>query len=181
MENALQTQVQAITGPVLKNGIKGIHEAFADYMLINPGCTLKEMSGVFKYSVAWICTVINSDLFKAYFAGRREGVNAAVAGDLPSKLAAAAHMATERIMEVLEKTEDADTIIDSFDKILHRFGYAPNAKGGAQGGPVTNNTQNVFYLSKEDHAHARASFAAAHAQVALPAPKEESEVPAPAP
>lgn len=175
----LAIAIADVKGPVLKNGIKGIHEAFADYMLINPGCTLREMSAVFGYTGAWICTVINSDMFKAYFAGRRADINVSIADDLPSKLAAAAHMATERLMEVIEKTEDADTLIDAFDKVLHRYGYAPNAKGGAQSaGTINNNTQNVFYLNKDELAAARDKLLAAHAPavkegentLALPAP-----------
>ena len=83
--------------PVLKNGIKGVHEAFADYMLVNPGCTLREMGAVFGYSIAWICTVINQDMFKAYFAERRGGINASIAEYLPTKLAAAAPLAPERL------------------------------------------------------------------------------------
>lgn len=177
MENALRGAIQANSGPVLKNGIKGVHEAFADYMLINPGCTLREMAGVFNYSASWICTVINSDMFKAYFDERRKEINCVIAEDLPSKLAAAGHLATERIMEVLNNTEDAGVIIDSFDKVMHRLGYAPNAKGGPQGNITQNNT-NIFYMNKEELAGVRQAFLAAHAPVpALPAPeKDVSEV-----
>ena len=153
--------------PVLKNGIKGVHEAFADYMLINPGCTLREMAAVFGYSIAWICTVINQDMFKAYFAERRGDINASIAEDLPTKLAAAAHLATERLIEVLEKSDDADTLIDAFDKVLHRYGYAPNAKGGAQSTTVMNQQNNVFYLNREELASARSQLLANHAQPAL--------------
>ena len=157
--------VKAEPKELLKNGIKGIHEAFADYMLINPSCTLREMKAHFGYSVPWICTVINSDIFQAYFSQRRQGINAAVADDLPTKLRAAAHLAVERVMEVLEKTEDADTIIDSFDKVLHRHGYAPTS--GTNPG-VVNNTQNVFMISREDLAASRVMLLEAHA----PAPIE---------
>lgn len=152
-------------GP-LKNGIKPVHEAFADYMLINPGCTLRQMGEYFGYTVSWICTVINSDMFKAYMAGRREQICATVAEDLPSKLRGAAHLATERMVEILEKTEDSDTVIDCFDKILHRYGYAPNAKNGAQaqaGRMVLNQQNNNFYLTKEELAGAKGHLIEAHA------------------
>ena len=161
---SLNERIQAVRGPLLKNGIKGIHEAFADYMLINPGCRLKEMSSVFGYTPAWICTVINSDMFKAYFAERRQGIVVAIAEDLPSKLAAAAHLATERIMEVVEKSEDGEMLIDAFDKILHRHGYAPNAKGMQPA--VINNTQNnTFFLTKNELAAAREKLVQSHVEV----------------
>lgn len=177
---SLKERIENARGPVLKNGIKGVHEAFADYMLINPGCTLREMAAVFGYTPAWICTVINSDMFKAYFAERRLGINASIAEDLPSKLAAAAHLATERMIEVVEKSQDAEVLIDAFDKILHRYGYAPNAKGGAQSAQVINNTQNVFYLNKEEVAQAREKLIQAHQPPAQVAEQEVDALPAPA-
>lgn len=172
-------QRAAVTGPILKNGIKPVHEAFADYMLINPSCTLREMSVYFNYSVAWICQVINTDMFKAYMSERRAQINTFVAADLPAKLAAAGHLATERIIEVVEKSEDAPTLIDAFDKILHRLGYAPNAKGtGAAPSTVINQQNNVFYLQKDELAAAREKLVNAHEEKkpeepvvhALPAP-----------
>ena len=153
----------AARNKILTKGLGAVHEAFADYMLVNPGCTYAEMKAVFGYSVSWICTVVTSDMFQAYFAERRKGIVVSIANDLPARLAAAAHLATEKIIGVIEKTEDPDTVIDAFDKILHRFGYAPNAKGGAQA-PVTNNTQNnVFFLEKGDLAAAREKLLQAHA------------------
>lgn len=159
----MDAAIQTVGQELLKRGLNDVHKAFADYMLINPGCTLREMSACFKYSVSWICTVINSDMFKAYFEGRRQGIDVSIAEDLPARLRAAAHLATERIIEVIEKTEDADTIIDSFDKVLHRYGYAPNAKTGAQA-PVIGQQNNVFYLSKEDHARAKEKLIGAHSE-----------------
>lgn len=154
---------------ILKRGIQPVHEAFANYMLINPGCTLREMGAVFGYSQGWISRVINTDMFRAYMAQRQVEVNSFVAADLPSKLSAAAHIATERMIEVLEKTEDPDLILESFDKVLHRYGYAPNAKNGAQ--VQVNNTQNnVFYLNKGDLDEARGRLIEAHQ------PKDEPQL-----
>lgn len=166
----------AVRGPVLRNGIKGVHEAFADYMLINPGCTLRDMGNVFGYSPAWICTVINSDMFKAYFATRREGISVSIAEDLPSRLAAAAHLATERIIEVVEKASDPEILIDAFDKVLHRYGYAPNAKGGAQASVSIAQQNNIFYLSRDELAGARAKLLEAHQEKEVKA----EDAPAPA-
>lgn len=148
-------------GPILKNGIKGIHEAFADYMLINPGCTLRSMKAQFGYSVSWICTVINSDMFKAYFNQRRRGIEVTIAQDLPSRLQAAAALATERVIDIIETSGDQELVLDAFDKILHRAGFAPNSKGAQ--GPTVNNTQNnVFYLEKGQLDAARQLLVEAH-------------------
>ena len=161
--------MQASRKELLKNGIKGIHEAFADYMLINPACRLREMSAHFGYTVAWICTVINSDMFQAYFSKRRGDINSSIAADLPTKLAAAAHLATERVMEVIEKSDDADTLIDAFDKILHRHGYAP-VSGNNPGASII--AKNVFYITKDELAASRTKLLESHA----PAPQEEKVV-----
>ena len=165
----MDTALQPRNPELLKNGIKGIHEAFADYILINPGCTLRQVGAHFGYSPAWICTVMNSDMFKAYFVKRRAEVSAMVAEDLPTKLQAAGHLATERIMEVLSTSSDPDTLIDAFDKVLNRCGYAPNAKGGQQGGQQAAVINNVFYLNKGELADARQKLLAAHAAPAAPA------------
>jgi len=156
---------------LLKRGLSYLHEALADWMLINPGGTLRDMGNHFGYSAPWLCRVINTDMFQAYMHARRDEVCSQVAQSLPQKLEAAAHLATERIIEVIEKTEDSETLIDAFDKVMHRYGYAPNAKNGAQAaGAVINQQNNVFYLTREDLAKAREKLVESHEQLALPAP-----------
>lgn len=144
--------------------LNDLHEALADYMLVNPGATYREMGAHFGYSsVAWLCTVVRSDMFQAYFAKRRQEVGVFIAASLPKKLEAAAHLAVEKVITVLEKTEDAELILDSFDKILHRYGYAPNAKGGAQTGmQQQGNIQNNFYLAKAEFEEARGQLLEGH-------------------
>jgi hypothetical protein len=158
---------------VLRNGIGFVHEAFADYLLVNPGSTLRAMGAYFNYSPSWICTVIKSDMFKAYFAKRRSGVEAAIMSDLPAKLAAAAELATERVTEILQTSSDPELVLDAFDKVLHRTGYAPSAKHLPQG-QIVNNTQNNFYLSKDELTQAREKLITSHA------PREEAKGDAPA-
>jgi hypothetical protein len=157
----MQTALQVSGQERLKKGLSHLHESLVDYLLINPGCTLRQLGAYFGYSPAWLCTVMQTDMFKAYLSARKSEVNVFIAQDLPSRLAAAAHLATERIIEVMERTQDAGEVIDGFDKILHRYGYAPNAKTGAQAG-VVNNTQNVFYLNKADLEVSRQQFIDAH-------------------
>lgn len=147
---------------LLKKGLSVLHESLADYMLVNPGCTLREMGAHFGYTGPWLCTVMSTDLFRAYMAKRRGGIETQVMLDLPAKLHAAAHMATEKIIAVLEKTEDPDLVVDCFDKILHRYGYAPNAKTGAQAAVVNNTQNNTFLISKDDLGEARSLLVAAH-------------------
>jgi hypothetical protein len=146
------------------------HEALADYLLANPSCTLRELGAVFEYSPAWLCTVINSDMFQAYLAARRVPIEANVLKSIDDQLRGVAFLAIERMGEVLKKTEDADTIVDSFDKVMHRYGYAPNAKNGAQGGTNIKDS-NVFYLNADQFRQVQGRLIDAHAG-ALPAPEK---------
>lgn len=162
---------------LLKKGLSHLHEALADYMLINPGATLREMGAYFGYSIPWLSRVITSDMFRAYLSERRKDINAAVAEDLPSKLVAAAHIATERMMEIVTTTTDPELVIDSFDKILHRCGFAPSAKT-----PVAQpqNVQNNFFLSPTDLASAREQLIRQHQPSELTVQGESTEVSVPA-
>jgi len=147
---------------ILRRGLSYLHEALADWMLVNPGGTLREMGIHFGYSAPWLCSVINTDMFKAYMAARRVEVSAQVAGSLPQKLEAAAHLATERIIEVIEQAQDSDTLIDAFDKVMHRYGYAP--KSNAQQGAVIQQN-NVFYLTRDELKGAREKLVESHESI----------------
>lgn len=154
---------------ILKNGLSAFHEALADYILMNPGATLREKSLYFGYSIGWLCKIENTDMFRAYLAKRRKEVEVVIADALPEKLAAAAHLATERVIEVLETTNDNATILDAFDSVMHRYGYAPKgAQPGVGGVNQQGNIQNNFYLSAADLAEAQKALTAAHA----PAPEK---------
>lgn len=160
----VNTNPQEPRGPsLLKKGLSHLHEAFADYMLVNPGCTLAEMAQYFSYTPAWICTVTRSDMFQAYLAERRKDVSALVHESLPRKLEAAAHMATEKLIQTLERTNDGEMIVDIFDKVLHRCGYAPSARTpGVAAGTV--NVQQNFYMGKDDLQAARQALTDAHVE-----------------
>lgn len=156
--------VREPVGPaLLKKGISYLHEALADYMLVNPGCTLREMAAHFGYTGPWICTVTRSDMFQAYMSERRKDVSALVHQSLPKKLEAAAHLATEKLIEKLEQTSDAELIVDIFDKVMHRSGYAPGSRPGSApigAGPV--NVQNNFFISKDELEASRTKLVEAH-------------------
>lgn len=155
---------------ILKRGLSYLHEALADWLFINPGGTLREMGAHFGYSQSWLCQVINTDMFKAYVASRREQISAQIAESLPKKLEAAAHLATERVIEVIEKSQDSETLLNAFDKVMHRYGYAPKPTGG-NGAPLVQN--NVFYLTRDELGKAREKLVDAHevqGELALPAP-----------
>lgn len=154
--------------PIIK--LSTFHEMLANWILMNPGGTYRAMAAHFGYTIPWLCTVVNSDLFRAYMAERVKDVNSRVLDDIPTMLKGTAALAIERMQEVLTNTEDADTIVDAFDKVMHRYGYAPNAKASpaAQAPQIQQN--NVFFLSGDELKEARRNLLAAHG------PREEKVV-----
>jgi len=155
---------------ILKRGMTPTHELMGEWILQNPGGTLREMGAHFGYSETWLSQVINSDMFKAYMAQRMGDIQSYVSLDIPQKMAHLANQSIERMREVLEKTNDAEVIKDSFDKVMHRYGYAPNARNAIQpDGPKPGAVQNnVFFLSAEDHARVKEKLINSHAQPAEP-------------
>lgn len=151
---------------MLKRGLTPTHELMADWILQNPGGTLRDMTAHFGYSASWLSQVMNSDMFKAFIREKLNGVHAHVLADIPTMLRGTAALAIERVNEVLQKTEDAKTIIDSFDSVMHRFGYAPS-KAAAPG--ATINAGNVFFLNKDDMKQVKQTLVESH-EVVLSAP-----------
>jgi DNA-binding MarR family transcriptional regulator len=163
------------------------HDGMMDYILQNPGASLREIAGHFGYTIPWVCRVVNSDIFQARLAERRKDIEGLIASDIPAQLKATAGLAIEKIQEVLAKTEDPDTIIDAFDKVMHRAGYAPKATVPALGaGGVVNQQNNFFVVSKEDLQEMRGnvhSLPGPAPQVATPiegtATREPESIPSP--
>ena len=151
--------------------LNNAHEQMMLWVLENPGGTLREMSAVFGYTVPWLCQVVNSDMFKAAIAEKMGDLTATVMADIPTKLRGTAALAIERVTEVLQTTEDKELIVDAFDKVMHRYGYAPNSKNPGHGsGPVMQ--QNNFFLTKDEFARARGALMESHVR-ALPALEAE--------
>lgn len=152
----------------LKRGMTPTHELMVDWMLENPGGTLREMGAFFNYSEGWLSTIMHSDAFKSYASERLQGVHCIVNQDIPARMRTLAEVAIERMQEVLEKTEDADVIKDSFDKVMNRYGYAPGSQKPnllQGGGPVQN---NLFFLSPQQFQKAQELLIQAHAPKELP-------------
>lgn len=129
------------------------HQAIMDWIMVNPGGTYKQCAAAFGYTPQAICYIVNSDLFRTRLAERRDVVEGMIHADIPTKLAVVASTATERMMEIVEKTNDPDLLVDVWDKSLHRLGY-----GASKGGNTTivqqNNTAN-FAVSPAELAQAR--------------------------
>lgn len=160
-----------------KRGMTPTHELMAEWVLQNPGGTLKQMGDFFGYSISWLSQVTNSDMFKAHLATRMKDIQAVVTQDVPTKMNALAAVACDRMMDVLKTSEDKDQLTEAFDKVMHRYGYAPNAKTPQQPqGPGHIGTQNNFFLTQEQHEQVRLKLVHSHAKLPAPAAESEKEV-----
>jgi hypothetical protein len=123
------------------------HDQILDLVLASPCMTLRELSAATGYTPCWLSQVIRSDIFQAEYSRRREGVEVAIFQPINEKLQAIAHLAIDRMEGLLQRAEDPDTVIDAFDKVMHRTGYAPNSNKSPAG---MNIQQNNFFATKED-------------------------------
>lgn len=164
---------RALRGPVAKTGIKEVrhpHDAVMDYLLANPFWTLRELSMATGYSVSWLSQIIRSDCFQDEYARRRGDVECNVLGTIQERLGSLAHLAIDRMEEVLVETTDKDLIVDAFDKVLHRTGYAPKATPVA---PVVQQQNNLILVEKGELAELRGMITGQAPVAVLPPPEND--------
>jgi hypothetical protein len=125
------------------------HEGILDHVLARPHATLRELAAVTGYSVSWLSQVMRSDCFKAAYDARRGDLNCEIMMSITDRLQALSHLAIDKIEAQLTNTENPDFILDSFDKIMHRTGYAPNSLKTVQGTGPALQQNNVFLVDKE--------------------------------
>ena len=92
--------------------LKPWHEQLADYMLANPLSTQREMADYFLKTEAWISQILRSDMFRAYYAMRREEVTQGVKARLTDEAGEIARLALVEIKKRLtnpELTEQVET------------------------------------------------------------------------
>lgn len=166
---------------ILRRGLSPTHELMAEWQLLNPGGTLKQMGEFFGYSVSWLSQVTNTDMYRAYIAERMGGIKAYSNMSIPEKMSRLADKAIERVAEVLDTEREPKVIVDAFDKVMHRYGYAPNARNALQPSgpkPAPGQQNNVFFLSQEDFKRVQGKLISSHEgtpTVALPQAPTDKE------
>ncbi len=110
------------------------HHKMIDWMLANyrGKGSLQLMADEFGYSYAYLSTVINSDMFKAELARRREMVNTIFAGKVVEQTYENASRSAKLLNDYLEAIEATDDdfdprlVLDINDRTMKQLGYAPN-------------------------------------------------------
>jgi hypothetical protein len=133
------------------------HEAILNWLVANPGRSLKEGADLFGYTQSWFSTMVNSDLFQAELAKRQADFRGRLNATLTQRLQTVAHVALDKLATMVEGSEDKDFVLEVSDKVLHRLGFAPQSNRNPAG-PIVQGPffQNNLYISKDDLHAARA-------------------------
>ena len=110
------------------------HEAIIDDMLAFPLSSNKERALRLGYGEPYLSTIINSDMFKAAYASRREAFNERLDASITGKIAKAANLALDVTIESLEQKRGRipfKDLVESTDSLLSRLGYGGSAAAGA--------------------------------------------------
>lgn len=110
------------------------HHKMIDWMLANfrGKGSLQQMADAFGYSYAYLSTIINSDMFKAELARRREMVNTVFAGKVVEQTfenaSRSAKLLNDYLAGIDASDEDFDPrlVLDINDRTMKQLGYAPN-------------------------------------------------------
>jgi hypothetical protein len=142
-----------------------------DLILAKPWATLRELSLMSGYSIAWLSQMIRSDCFQQEYRRRRDGVECGVLQTIEERLQSLTHLAIDRMEEVLVETEDKELVVDAFDRVLHRAGYAPKAKEALA---PTLQQNNIYVLQRGELEELRGQIL----EGSRPTPALPAEVPA---
>lgn len=147
--------------------VRDWHESLIDYIIANPGATLRVKAQVFGVSMSWLSILENSDSFKEAMKARRDEHFENLSNGIVEKLGATADMLIEEINSRLQKDGSQaipfNTLKDTADMALKHLGFGAKgfgAVGGHQSAGVINNN-TIVVQDKAALAEARAAMAAA--------------------
>lgn len=107
------------------------HEAILEALVANPHRTHGDIARMMGYTDAWFSIIYHSDAFQARYRERMAGVYDETQETIRAKLEGIAHIALDKLGDVIQTTRDEGTIVDIADKTLHRLGFAPSKGPGA--------------------------------------------------
>lgn len=158
------------------------YSAIIDWMIANPGRPLRECAQYVGKTQTTLSIIINSDMFKAALAQRKEQFRQMHDIGLIEKTTKVANAGLDAILETLEKRRDKIPLADLntvTDGALQRLGYGvkPNSQPGVQvniGGNAQ--AQVVLPVSAQDLEEARMALRQVQSQAKHLAPAEQAPV-----
>ena len=118
------------------------HDAMIDHLVADPSISQNELAAIFGYSASWISIIVNTDMFQAKLAARRdEMVNPLVAATLKNRFEAVAQRSLEVLQEKL--AQPADKVPDLLAIRAAEMGAKALGMGNPQLAPGTKVDVNV--------------------------------------
>ena len=125
------------------------YEIVLDALIVDPYANQRELSERLALSKAWLCQIINSDMFKERLRERRAEINSAVANGIAGKIVYAADLALDRTIDRLENNKASEAFEGSTrDSMLSRLGYIPNPGPKGGDGEQVNPAQKAWLAHK---------------------------------
>lgn len=158
--------------------VRDWHESLIDFIIANPGATLRIKAQVFGVSMSWLSIVENSDSFKEAMRLRRDEHFNNLSTGIVGKLEATADMLIEEINHRIQTDASSaipfNSLRDTADMALKHLGFGAKGQGGVQqAGIINNNT--VIVQDREALREAREMMAAKRAEATIEATKEVIE------
>jgi hypothetical protein len=92
--------------------IKYSHTDMIDYIIANPGCSAKDLSARYGYSIGWISNVQASDAWKSAMAARRtELVDPVLTATITERFEGMTRLSLQRLQEKLEAPQVSDQVV----------------------------------------------------------------------
>jgi hypothetical protein len=131
------------------------HDQILNWLVINPGKSLRECADAFGYTQSWLSQLVHSDLFQARLKEMQLQVQARVTASIPQKLNAVVDVALDKLADKVAQSEDPEFLLEVMDKGLHRMGFGPATarQPAGTGGPLV---QQNFLIQANDLHEARA-------------------------
>ncbi len=141
------------------------HEAVVDWMLENPVHSIKDRAEAFEVSYSYMAIICTSDVFKEYFARRRELHNAQVSKTITERAEGVASVALDVLQERIDaerETIGLNTVIETSNMALRALGFGP--RNGGRGDSATQVNISFGGASPELLARARSKLAIVNAR-----------------
>lgn len=151
------------------------YDALIDWMIANPGSTIKAIAKEFNKSLPTISMIVNSDMFKARFELRRKELNELMAEEIATETSTVALLSLREVSKRL-RDNPAAIPIGQLTEISHstldRLGYGQKPlNSNQQNNVVVNVTVPQSVLSE-----ARQSMRELHSRNSLEAPSPMIEL-----
>jgi len=156
----MTTAMQPINGSTPVNKLSMWHTMIVDWRLTNPGNSWSECAELFKVTGPWLSTVINSDIFKKYFATRLKDHQDMVSAELIASASVTAKTGLEVLQRKLsteEKSLELNDVTKAVEITMKTLGYGHSHTAASANTPVT---VQIGMLSPEELEKARNSMRA---------------------